>query len=83
MAETACTTLAYFDGMNLATRANAPALYSTALMDDICPPSTVFAAYNHLPVENKRISVYEFNGHNGGGPDHLRVKRAYLRELWG
>ena len=25
----------------------APALFSVGLMDDICPPSTVFAAYNH------------------------------------
>src|SRR5512139_2687770 len=40
-------TLAYFDGMNFAAQAACPALFSVALMDDTCPPSTVFAAYNH------------------------------------
>ncbi|MGH8878860.1 MAG: acetylxylan esterase, partial [Stackebrandtia sp.] len=41
------TTLSYFEGMSFAARATAPALYSTALMDTTCPPSTVFAAHNH------------------------------------
>ncbi|MER3443975.1 MAG: acetylxylan esterase, partial [Meiothermus sp.] len=40
-------TLAYFDGVNFAARATAPALFSVGLMDDVCPPSTVYAAYNH------------------------------------
>src|SRR5512143_2559690 len=40
-------TLSYFDGVNFATRSTAPALFSVGLMDDICPPSTVYAAYNH------------------------------------
>lgn len=39
-------TLSYFDGVNLAARATAPALFSVALMDPVCPPSTVFAARN-------------------------------------
>ena len=58
-------TLSYFDGMNFAARATAPALFSTALMDDICPPSTVFAAYNHYAGQ-KDIRVYPFNKHEGG-----------------
>ncbi len=80
---TAYKTVSYFDGMNLATKANAPALYSTALMDMICPPSSVFAAFNHLPVENKQIEVYPFNGHEGGGSDQMRVKLGFVRELFG
>ena len=39
-------TLAYFDGTSFAARATAPTLFSVALMDQVCPPSTVFAAYN-------------------------------------
>ena len=39
-------TLSYVDGVNFAKRANAPTLWSIALMDDICPPSTCFAAFN-------------------------------------
>ena len=45
--ETVFRTLAYFDGAHFAARASAPALFSVGLMDDICPPRTVFAAYNH------------------------------------
>ncbi|MDA1387370.1 acetylxylan esterase, partial [Glycomyces lechevalierae] len=59
-------TLDYFDGVNFAARGTAPALYSVALMDDICPPSTVFAAYNRWQGE-KRITVWPWNGHEGGG----------------
>jgi cephalosporin-C deacetylase len=40
-------TLSYIDVMHLARRAQAPALFSTALRDMTCPPSTVFAARNH------------------------------------
>lgn len=39
-------TLSYVDGVNMAKRASVPALFSTALMDTTCPPSTVFAARN-------------------------------------
>jgi cephalosporin-C deacetylase len=74
-------TLSYVDGVHLARRADAPALFSVALRDDTCPPSTVFAAYNHygtlgssgaVPGEvsvrrpSREIEVYEFNTHEGG-----------------
>ena len=45
--DTVFHTLSYFDGMNFAARAYARALFSIGLMDEICPPSTVFAAYNY------------------------------------
>ena len=40
-------TLSYFDGVNFAKRAAAPALFGAGHMDMISPPSTVYAAYNH------------------------------------
>ena len=58
-------TLSYFDGTNFAARADAPALFSVGLMDQVCPPSTVFAAYNHY-AGPKRIEVYPYNGHENG-----------------
>ena len=58
-------TLSNFDGVNLVATADAPAFFSVALMDDIVPPSTVFAAHNAYPAE-KEIVVYPFNGHEGG-----------------
>lgn len=61
-------TLSYFDGVNFARRATAPALFSVALEDVICPPSTVFAAANTYAGATE-IDVYEFNGHEGGGAE--------------
>lgn len=74
-------TLSYFDGVNFAARAKCPALFSVALMDDICPPSTVFAAYNHY-AGPKRIEVYPFAGHEGGGSYHTRHKLKFLQEIF-
>jgi cephalosporin-C deacetylase len=64
-AETAYRTLGYFDGVNFARRATAPALFSVALMDEICPPSTVYAAYNYYAAD-RDIVVYPHNNHEGG-----------------
>ncbi|MFO1539542.1 MAG: acetylxylan esterase [Chloroflexota bacterium] len=81
--EAVSRTLAYFDGAVLARRATAPALFSVALMDQICPPSTVFAAYNHWGGAERRIEVYPFNDHEGGQAFHDRVKLAWLAERFG
>jgi cephalosporin-C deacetylase len=58
-------TLSYMDGLNFAVRARRPALFSVALMDPICPPSTVYAAYHHY-AGPKRMVVWPYNGHEGG-----------------
>ena len=59
------STLAYFDVSVLARTATAPALFSVALLDDVCPPSTVYAAYN-VYGGPKQFRCYRFNGHEGG-----------------
>ena len=69
-------TLSYFDGLNFAVRAKAPALFEVGLMDQVTPPSTVFAAYNHY-AGPKEIEVYPFNGHEGG--ETLQVERKLRR----
>lgn len=74
------STLSYFDGINFSKRAMAPALFSVGLMDDICPPSTVFAAYNNYSGINKKISIYEFNNHEGGEEFEYIEKLNFLKE---
>ena len=64
--EPALRTLSYFDGVHFAARGRAPALFSAALEDQTCPPSTVFAAFNAWASEAKDIEVYDFNDHEGG-----------------
>jgi cephalosporin-C deacetylase len=74
-------TLSYFDGQNLAARAACPALYSVALMDQTCPPSTVFASYNHWAHPEKSIEVYPWNGHEGGTAEHRSTQLRWLKEV--
>jgi len=73
-------TLSYFDGMNFAVRSNAPAIFSVGLMDTTCPPSTVFAAFNHYAGE-KEIKIYEFNLHEGGESYQDLEKLKFLKSL--
>lgn len=75
-------TLSYFDGLNFAARTRSPALFSVALMDDICPPSTVFAAYNHY-AGMKDIRIYTYNQHEGGESFQNLEKARFLASLWG
>jgi cephalosporin-C deacetylase len=72
-------TLSYFDGLNMAARATSPALFSVGLMDQVTPPSTVFAAYNHY-AGPKAIEVYPFNGHENGETVQSELKLRRLAE---
>jgi cephalosporin-C deacetylase len=80
-AETVFNTLKYFDGVHFATKAKAKTMFSVALMDEICPPSTVYAAYNHYAGE-KDIRVYEFNNHEGGQSYQNLEKVRFLQAIW-
>lgn len=77
------TTLSYLDAMHLGRRATAPALFSVALRDATCPPSTVFAAYNLYgtasgTIPEREIIVYPYNNHEGGGPTQQRRQLDWL-----
>jgi cephalosporin-C deacetylase len=72
-------TLAYFDCATLVRRSTAPAMFSVALMDQTCPPSTVYAAYNAYGGP-KRIVEYPFNDHEGGEAFHEEEQLRWLRE---
>lgn len=77
-------TLAHVDGMHLARRARAATLFSVGLRDTICPPSTVFAAYNHYgslapAAPLREIAVYPFNHHEGGEAHHVDRQLRWLR----
>lgn len=78
--EQAMHTLSYFDAAVLAPRASVPALFSVALMDPVCPPSTVYAAFNRYGGD-KRIVTYPFNQHEGGQEFHQVEKYRWVSEL--
>jgi cephalosporin-C deacetylase len=90
--DAALAVLRYFDGVNLARWATVPALYSAAQMDDICPPSTVFASFNAYGSgtagssgtgADKEIEVYRFNNHEGGQEHHWIRQLLFLRKILG
>ena len=70
-------TLSYFDGVNFAKRASAPALFGVGHMDMISPPSTVYAAYNHWLGDAEMID-YPWNGHEGGEGAHWVSQAEWL-----
>ena len=56
------TLLGYIDNQHIAHRTRAAVLMLTGLMDNICPPSTQFSAYNKLTCE-KNMLIYPDFGH--------------------
>jgi len=68
----------YVDNVNFATRCKAKvAIVSTGFVDGVCPPTSVYAAYNELPVKDKTMINIPGAGHTV--PDSVN-KQA--RELW-
>jgi len=59
--EEALHTLRYVDTALLARRIIAPCLLSVGLMDDIAPPSSVYAVYNEIR-STKTLETYPFTG---------------------
>lgn len=79
-------TLSYLDGVHLARRARAAALFGTGLRDTVCPPSTAFAAFNAWadgdPTVPRDIAVYPFNHHeNGDAVHHRRILAWFATHL--
>ena len=61
-------------------------------MDDICPPSTVFASFNAYGSgtvgssgtgADKEIEVYRFNNHEGGQEHQWIRQLLFLRTILG
>jgi cephalosporin-C deacetylase len=56
--------LGYIDCQHLAPRIRAEMMMVTGLMDQVCPPSTQFAAYNKIESK-KQMVIYPDFGHEG------------------
>ena len=76
--DAAFRTLAYLDGVSFARRATADAIFSVALMDPICPPSTVYAAYNQYGAQHADgRSADDAAGSAGAGPATQMVEYPF------
>lgn len=67
---------------NLVIDTRAQTLFSVGLMDAICPPSTVYEAYNQITT-NEQICVYPHNGHEGGQEFQAREVTRFLKQHFG
>jgi len=56
-------TLSYFDNLNLCGNISAKTVISCGLKDIICPPSTIFAVYNHISSE-KYMELLPYSEHD-------------------
>jgi cephalosporin-C deacetylase len=77
--ENAFRTLSYFDGVNFAKRATAPALFSVGLMDPVCPASTVYTAFHHYAGADKEMTVWQYGDHGGGHASNAQAQLLWLR----
>ncbi|MDN4526676.1 acetylxylan esterase [Fictibacillus fluitans] len=59
--------LGFIDIQHLADRVQADVLWAVGMEDQICPPSTQFAAYNKLTSQKEMLIFYEY------GHEHLRT----------
>ncbi len=74
----ALDTLRFVDCALLARRITADCLLSVGLMDEVCPPSTVFAAYNEITAA-KDVAVFPFGVHAVPRP-HIERQLSHLRK---
>lgn len=79
-------TLSYLDNVNLVRFARSAALFSVALMDQTCPPSTVYAAFNAWGADTgatapKQIDVYPYNQHEGGASYRFPAELEWIKSL--
>ena len=74
------TRLGYIDVQHLAPRIQGQVLMAATLMDNICPPSTQFAAYNKIRSP-KSIMVYPDYAHEPELPGFKDATFEFLRKL--
>ena len=62
-------TLGYIDVKNLVSRIKGKVLMAITLMDNICPPSTQYAAFNRIESDKKSILYHDYGHENLPGMD--------------
>lgn len=79
--QTTLKTLSYFDTMNLAGRIRCPVRMGIGLQDDVCPPSTSFAAFNRVRG-HREFNIYPTHGH-GVPDDHYTAGWRWIEKRFG
>lgn len=72
-------TAAYYDVVNFARRVKAPGFYSWGYNDEICPPTSMFAAYNVVTAPKTLLLALE-TGHFTVAEQDARIDRWITRQ---
>lgn len=73
-------TSAYYDVVNFARIVKIPGLYSWGFNDEVCPPTTSYAAYNTIPAP-KELFITKESGHWLTKEQAVRVNEWLLEKL--
>lgn len=74
------TAVSYYDGVNFAALARAPGFFTVGFIDVICPPTSVYAAYNALR-STKTIFTHPAAGHAGTPAAGEAMRSAVLQHF--
>jgi len=75
-------TTSYYDVVNFARRLKVPGHYSWGYNDIICPPTSMYAAYNVITAPKKLLLALE-TGHVMPLPEQLAIEAAWIAEQIG
>jgi cephalosporin-C deacetylase len=73
-------TVAYFDGINFADRISCPTIVNVGLQDNVCPPETGYALFEHIGARDKRLYPYDGHGHEAGRVKHTAVVDKFFAQ---
>jgi cephalosporin-C deacetylase len=65
----------YYDAVNFAARTKAPAFFTVGFIDGLCPPTTVYAAYNQLSGKKTNLNL-PTHGHQKTPEGDAGVRQA-------
>ena len=75
-------TTSYYDVVNFARRVTAPGLYLWGFNDEVCPPTSMYAAYNVITAPKQLQLAYD-KGHSTAQEQVDDVHEWLVRELTG
>jgi cephalosporin-C deacetylase-like acetyl esterase len=64
----------YYDTVNFAKRLKIPGIYSFGYNDEVCPPTSIYAAYNSISAPKKLLLGLEM-GHNNSPEQTERINK--------
>ena len=73
-------TVAYFDGINFASRISCPIIVNIGLQDNVCPPETGYALFEHIAATEKQLYPYDGHGHDAGRVKHTAVLDRFFAQ---